>query len=199
MLSAVMASMARLRVHAAGSVRGHLRQMSAHVGKKQVGANWLRSASVALLTAGSAGVVLADSNVHLKMSNVSGNWVFTTPSGLQFKEMEEGVGEQPKKGDTVQVHYVGTLLSTGEQFDSSYDRGVPLEFAVGVGRVIQGWDEGIMMMKEGSKRLLIIPPNLAYGTNGVGRIIPPNATLVFVVHLVKVTPKPPNIFKQIFG
>jgi peptidylprolyl isomerase len=85
--------------------------------------------------------------------------IITTESGLQFIDVKEGEGECPKYGDSVQVHYTGTLAD-GTQFDSSYDRGEPICFLVGTGRVIQGWDEGLMSMKVGGVRKLIIPPHL---------------------------------------
>jgi peptidylprolyl isomerase len=109
--------------------------------------------------------------------------VETTPSGLKYEEIEQGTGPAPQKGDQVQVHYTG-WLTNGTKFDSSYDRGEPLEFKLGAGRVIKGWDEGIASMKVGGKRKLMIPPDLAYGARGAGGVIPPNAELVFEVHLV---------------
>ena len=107
----------------------------------------------------------------------------TTPSGLQYTVDRPGTGAQPKAGQTVAVHYTG-WLPDGTKFDSSRDRGAPIEFPLGQGRVIPGWDEGIAMMKVGEKRTLVIPPNLAYGARGAGGVIPPNATLVFKVELM---------------
>ena len=109
----------------------------------------------------------------------------TTSSGLQYIVIEEGTGDKPEKGDTVKVHYTGKL-EDGTVFDSSVKRGVPIEFQVGVGRVIKGWDEGIADMKEGGKHQLIIPPDLGYGANGYPPVIPPNSTLIFDVELVEV-------------
>lgn len=106
----------------------------------------------------------------------------TTPSGLQYVVVEEGTGETPKKGSTVTVHYTGKLLN-GKKFDSSYDRKQPIDFPVGVGQVIKGWDEALLSMKKGEKRVLIIPSDLGYGASGRGPI-PPNATMVFDVELV---------------
>ncbi len=106
-----------------------------------------------------------------------------TASGMMFVVDKEGAGETPSKGTTVKVHYTGRLLD-GKVFDSSRRRGKPIAFPVGTGRVIPGWDEGIMMMKKGGKRTLIIPPNLGYGARGAGGVIPPNAWLVFDVELV---------------
>jgi len=107
-----------------------------------------------------------------------------TPSGLRYIIKEEGTGPSPKKGTTVVAHYNGILLENNWKFDSSYDRGEPITFQVGLGRVIAGWDEAILAMKKGEKRLLIIPPELAYGARGAGGIIPPHAWLVFDVELV---------------
>jgi peptidylprolyl isomerase len=109
----------------------------------------------------------------------------TTDSGLQYIDVVEGTGEAPRKGQTVSVHYTGTLQN-GTKFDSSRDRGQPFEFPLGAGRVIKGWDEGIASMKIGGQRQLIIPPDLGYGSRGAGGVIPPNATLLFDVELLGV-------------
>lgn len=106
-----------------------------------------------------------------------------TVSGLEYVEIEAGTGAQAKAGDTVRVHYTGKFLD-GKVFDSSVSRGEPLEFPLGKGRVIKGWDEGIALMKVGGKATLTIPPQLAYGESGAGGVIPPNATLLFDVELV---------------
>jgi peptidylprolyl isomerase len=106
-----------------------------------------------------------------------------TSSGLFFKITKEGSGSKPKKGQTILAHYEGRLTD-GKVFDSSYARKEPLEFSVGVGQVIPGWDEGLMDMKVAEKRTLVIPPNLGYGARGAGGVIPPNAWLVFDVELV---------------
>lgn len=115
----------------------------------------------------------------------------TTASGLKYVVVEEGTGPAPKSGDLVKVHYTGTL-EDGTKFDSSVDRGEPIEFVLGRGQVIPGWDEGIGLMKVGGKARLIIPPDLAYGEQGAGGgVIPPNATLRFEVELVAAEPGPP--------
>jgi len=116
--------------------------------------------------------------------------VMTTDSGLQYVQVEEGQGPAPEVGDVVSVHYSGQL-EDGTVFDNSYDRGQPIRFALGQRRVIPGWEEGIALMKEGGKARLIIPPGLAYGAEGAGGVIPPNATLTFDVELVSVQPGSP--------
>jgi len=108
-----------------------------------------------------------------------------TASGLKITELKVGDGAEAASGQTVQVHYRGTL-ENGKQFDASYDRGTPFTFPLGAGRVIKGWDEGVVGMKVGGKRKLVIPPDLAYGSRGAGGVIPPNATLVFEVELLDV-------------
>lgn len=106
-------------------------------------------------------------------------------SALKIEDVKIGSGAEAKTGSTVFVHYVGTLES-GAKFDSSYDRGEPISFVLGKGQVIPGWEQGILGLKVGGKRKLVIPPNLAYGARGVPGAIPPNATLMFDVELVKV-------------
>jgi len=109
----------------------------------------------------------------------------TTSSGLKYVDVVVGKGASPTTGKQVKVHYTGTL-ENGKKFDSSVDRKEPFSFTIGVGQVIPGWDEGVMSMKVGGKRKLIIPPNLGYGTQGAGGVIPPNATLLFDVELLDV-------------
>lgn len=108
-----------------------------------------------------------------------------TPSGLRYKILQNGDGKQATKGAMVSVHYKGQLLD-GTVFDSSYKRKQPIDFAIGVGQVIPGWDEGIQLLKVGDKARLVIPSDLAYGTQGAGGVIPPNATLIFDVELMNV-------------
>ena len=112
--------------------------------------------------------------------------VKTTPSGLQYEVLTEGDGPQPSAQDQVEVHYTGKLID-GTVFDSSVDRGVPATF--GVTQVIPGWVEALQLMKAGSKWRLFIPSNLAYGPQGAGGVIGPNATLIFDVELLKVIGK----------
>jgi FKBP-type peptidyl-prolyl cis-trans isomerase FkpA len=109
----------------------------------------------------------------------------TTSSGLQYEDLVEGKGESAKAGQTVSVHYTG-WLTDGKKFDSSKDRGQPFNFKLGQGRVIKGWDEGVQGMKVGGKRKLTIPPELGYGARGAAGVIPPNATLIFEVELLKI-------------
>lgn len=108
-----------------------------------------------------------------------------TDSGLRYQILQKGSGAKAEKGQTVSVHYKGQLAD-GTVFDSSYKRNQPLEFPVGVGQVIPGWDEGICLLNEGDKARLVIPSNLGYGSRGAGGVIPPDATLVFDVELMKV-------------
>lgn len=116
----------------------------------------------------------------------TGSDIVTTPSGLKYKEIKEGDGAIPKQGQTVVVHYTGTL-ENGTKFDSSRDRNRPLSFKLGVGEVIKGWDEGLSTMKVGGRRQLIIPPDLGYGARGAAGVIPPNATLIFDVELLRIS------------
>ena len=111
-----------------------------------------------------------------------------TPSGLQYEDTTVGTGASPKPGQTCVMHYTGWLWENnakGKKFDSSLDRGQPFEFQIGRGMVIKGWDEGVATMKVGGKRTLLIPASLGYGSRGAGGVIPPNATLLFEVELLK--------------
>ncbi len=108
-----------------------------------------------------------------------------TESGLRYKIIQQGDGTSAEKGKTVAVHYKG-MLADGSEFDNSYKRGNPIEFPVGTGQVISGWDEGIQLLSVGDKARFVIPSELAYGSRGAGGVIPPNATLVFDVELIDV-------------
>lgn len=108
-----------------------------------------------------------------------------TASGLSYTDIVKGAGAAPTSGKMVTVHYTG-VLEDGTKFDSSVDRGQPFSFRIGAGEVIPGWDEGVISMKVGGKRKLIIPPQLGYGSAGAGGVIPPNATLIFDVELLDV-------------
>ena len=132
--------------------------------------------SAALLLLGTVAPIISD--------GASGSQV-TTPSGLKYEEIKVGGGDTAEPGKTVSVHYTG-WLTNGTKFDSSKDRGQPFEFPLGGGRVIKGWDEGVRGMKVGGVRKLTIPPELGYGARGAGGVIPPNATLIFEVELLKV-------------
>ena len=113
--------------------------------------------------------------------------VITTETGLRYIDTEEGQGPLPVRGAMVRVHYTGWLSDggkRGKKFDSSVDRGQPLAIPIGVGRVIKGWDEGILSLRVGGKRTLIIPAHLGYGARGAGSAIPPNAELIFDVELI---------------
>ncbi len=104
-------------------------------------------------------------------------------SQLKIEDLKIGTGPAVKSGDTVIINYVGTL-ENGTKFDSSYDRHQPFETQIGVGQVIEGWDKGVIGMQVGGKRRLTIPPEMGYGAQGAGNLIPPNATLIFEVELV---------------
>jgi len=106
------------------------------------------------------------------------------PNDLVIEDLVLGDGAQAKAGDSISAHYVGVAHSTGEEFDASWNRGAPLDFRLGVGQVIKGWDDGIVGMKVGGRRKLTIPANLAYGDRGAGGAIKPGETLIFVVDLV---------------
>jgi peptidylprolyl isomerase len=120
---------------------------------------------------------------------VAGGQEVTTKTGLKIIDTKVGEGATPKTGQNCVMHYTGWLYeggAKGQKFDSSVDRGEPFTFAIGTGRVIKGWDEGVATMKVGGKRTLIIPPELGYGARGAGGVIPPNATLIFDVELLDV-------------
>ena len=108
------------------------------------------------------------------------------PYGLTVDDLVEGDGEVAAKGQTVEVHYVGVSFASGNEFDSSWDRGDTFKFGLGRGQVIAGWDQGVQGMKVGGRRQLVIPPHLGYGDRGAGGVIKPGETLIFVVDLVDV-------------
>lgn len=108
------------------------------------------------------------------------------PADLVIEDIWEGDGAEAKPGNIVSTHYVGVAWSTGEEFDASWNRGTPLDFQVGVGQVIAGWDNGLLGMKVGGRRKLVIPPHLGYGDRGAGAVIKPGETLIFVVDLMGV-------------
>ncbi len=118
--------------------------------------------------------------------NMSDSEIKETGTGLKYKVITAGTGAIPKKGDTVVVHYTGTL-EDGTKFDSSRDRNSPFSFKLGIGQVIKGWDEGLSIMRVGDRRTLIIPPDLGYGARGAGGVIPANATLIFDVELLRIS------------
>jgi len=109
----------------------------------------------------------------------------TTPSGLTYIVTQPGTGAQLKAGDMVMVHYTG-LLTNGTKFDSSLDRNEPISFQLGAGRVIKGWDEGLQKLRIGDRATFFIPPSIGYGSRGAGSVIPPDATLIFIIEVVGV-------------
>lgn len=111
----------------------------------------------------------------------------TPPTDLVITDLTVGDGDEATSGNTVSVHYVGVALSTGEEFDASYNRGAPLQFRLGIGQVIAGWDTGVQGMKVGGRRQLVIPPHLGYGDRGAGGVIKGGETLIFVVDLLEVS------------
>jgi peptidylprolyl isomerase len=106
------------------------------------------------------------------------------PSDLQITDVTVGDGDEAAAGRTAVVHYVGVAHSTGEEFDASYNRGEPFSFRLGAGNVIAGWDRGVVGMRVGGRRQLVIPPDLGYGQRGAGSAIAPGETLIFVVDLI---------------
>ena len=118
-------------------------------------------------------------------NNINDNLIMNNQNNLKVEILKQGSGEEIKNGDKATVHYTGTL-ENGQKFDSSLDRGQPFEFTIGAGQVIKGWDRGVLGMKIGEKRKLTIPFDLAYGESGIPGAIPPKATLIFEVELLKI-------------
>ncbi|MBN3868847.1 FKBP-type peptidyl-prolyl cis-trans isomerase [Nostoc sp. JL33] len=152
----------------------------------QVGSKQNTAIAAELTQTSPAPTTLTENNTLIASNTMSDDAnAVTTPSGLKYVELKEGTGATPQSGQTVEVHYVGTL-EDGTKFDSSRDRGQPFSFKIGLGQVIKGWDEGLSTMKVGGRRQLIIPPELGYGSRGAGGVIPPNAILHFDVELLGV-------------
>lgn len=139
-----------------------------------------------LIVTGILAALIAVPAYAAKDTKKSDSKTVTTASGLKYTDVVVGKGASPVAGKQVKVHYTGTL-ENGKKFDSSVDRNDPFSFTIGVGQVIPGWDEGVMTMKVGGKRKLIIPSKLGYGASGAGGVIPPNATLLFDVELLDVS------------
>lgn len=153
-------------------------------GQKSAVADELAQNPVAVVAQATVAKPIADNQGLVAMAaDVEDQKKVTTPSGLQYIDLEPGTGATPQSGQTVVVHYTGTLLD-GTKFDSSRNRHQPFSFPLGMGKVIKGWDEGLSTMQVGGQRKLIIPPELGYGARGAGGVIPPNATLIFDVELL---------------
>jgi peptidylprolyl isomerase len=130
-------------------------------------------------------IIEADAQTKRRRTPRSSAAAITTPSGLTYLITKKGTGRQPKTGETVVVHYTG-MLTNGVTFDTSRERNEPLEFKLGEGRVIKGYDEGFSKLRVGDHAIFVIPANLAYGSKGAGGVIPPDSTLIFVVELVEI-------------
>jgi FKBP-type peptidyl-prolyl cis-trans isomerase FkpA len=136
------------------------------------------------------GILILVAIVALAYQNANRGQTPANPSDLVSEDLVVGSGPAAKVGDTVSVHYTGTLTN-GQQFDSSLDRGQPFTFTIGVSSVIQGWHDGLVGMQPGGVRKLTIPPELAYGAQGAGGVIPPNATLIFEIELLEILESTP--------
>ncbi len=149
-------------------------------------------ASLALVAAMSAALVSTDALTQQAATNPGNSKFNAMPNEVQKTDVKQGTGAEATAGKPVVVHYTGWLYDTskpdshGAKFDSSRDRGAPFSFVLGAGRVIKGWDEGVVGMKVGGQRTLVIPASMAYGERGAGGVIPPNATLIFDVELLEV-------------
>lgn len=151
--------------------------------KEECGMRANQQQSVALLRLTVLFCLLMGASGLISLVHAGESDTITTPTGLQYVDLTTGTGREAHPGETAFVHYTG-WLTDGTKFDSSKDRGEPFSFRLGAGRVIRGWDEGVEGMKIGGVRKLTIPPQLGYGARGAGKIIPPNATLVFEVELL---------------
>lgn len=141
--------------------------------------------AIASISNSQANAINQQTTIALNIQDLNMENAVTTESGLKYIDIVEGNGTMPQTGQTVTVHYTG-VLENGQKFDSSRDRNQPFSFKIGVGQVIKGWDEGVATMSVGGRRQLIIPPELGYGSRGAGGVIPPNATLIFDVELLKI-------------
>jgi len=151
-------------------------------------ADKIRNQRIILIIVGVILVALIGFVIYQSLSKPKSTPSTTTgqsPTMLQATDLQVGTGAEAKAGDTVTVNYIGTLAD-GTKFDSSYDRNQPFTFTLGAGDVIKGWDLGVVGMKVGGKRKLVIPPELGYGDQGAGSLIPPGATLVFEVELLEI-------------
>lgn len=156
-----------------------------HRGSEAIAAQLAEPPSISTTAANSTLIAQASSTDATDLMQEENQEIITTPSGLRYIDLQEGDGAMPQSGQNVTVHYTGTL-EDGTKFDSSRDRNRPFSFRLGAGQVIRGWDEGLSTMKVGGQRRLIIPPELGYGARGAGGVIPPNATLIFDVELLRV-------------
>ena len=139
-----------------------------------------------LATAASPLLFVASAGQEKGHGNTSGpKVVFVTPSGVKYEDVRIGQGEEAATGKIVEVHYIGRL-GDGTMFDSSRDRGLPFTFRLGAGDAIKGWDEGLLGMKVGGRRKLVIPPELGFGKQGIGSVVPPNAVLFYEFELLEV-------------